>query len=179
MATPREGIRATVIGASQFTVQVSGKTIHVGRDVRLPLRNVPVVALDEWAPANIEDDAPVALAIRWRGDPEYSRLRALAERIALALAPRTPSPAPVVLVIDGDVGGTLGHILEDELKLARPVLSIDGIELRNFDFVDIGEMIRPADVVPVVIKSLIFAGAAAHEPSGDVHYRSVMEKSLQ
>jgi ethanolamine utilization protein EutA len=28
---PREGIRATVIGASQFTVQVSGKTIHVAR----------------------------------------------------------------------------------------------------------------------------------------------------
>ena len=27
---PREGIRATVIGASQFTVQVSGKTIHIG-----------------------------------------------------------------------------------------------------------------------------------------------------
>ncbi len=176
LATPREGIRATVIGASQFTVQVSGKTIHVGRDVKLPLRNVPVVALDEWVRGAVDEEGPIAIAIRWHGDPEYSRLRALAESIR-ALVPQA-SRLPVVLVTDGDVGRTLGHILEDELALGRPVLSIDGIQLRNFDFVDIGEVIRPADVVPVVIKSLIFAGGA-HAPRGEVHYRPVTEKQLQ
>jgi len=37
--------------------------------------------------------------------------------------------------------------------------------------VDIGEVIRPADVVPVVIKSLLFSGSsqAAHETP--IHYR--------
>ena len=35
VSEPAERIRATVIGASQFTVQVSGKTIHVGRGVEI------------------------------------------------------------------------------------------------------------------------------------------------
>lgn len=184
MAQPREGIRATVIGASQFTVQVSGKTIHISEDADLPLRNVPVVAPvmalgEEIAVLEVaesihraierspvQEGAPIALAIHWKGDPLYKRLRSLAEGIALALAPRMSDSArallpPLVLMIDGDVGRTLGHILEHELAIDRHVVSIDGIQLREFDFVDIGEVIRPADVVPVVIKSLLFSGMAA------------------
>lgn len=179
LAEPAEGIRATVIGASQFTVQVSGKTIHIGADAVLPLRNVPVVApemrLDEaissagvarsiqaaLARSPIDPGEPVALALAWRGEPYHERLRALAEGIALATAsPVHPAP-PLVLMVDGDVGRTLGYILEHEITLGRPVVSIDGIQLREFDFVDVGEVIRPADVVPVVIKSLLFPGAAA------------------
>ncbi|MBC8021520.1 MAG: ethanolamine ammonia-lyase reactivating factor EutA [Burkholderiales bacterium] len=197
IGTPREGIRATVIGASQFTVQVSGKTIYVADDVVLPLRNVPVIApnlhLEDLidpaevarsihaaiVSASLDDEMAVAIAIRWRGDPLHARLHGLARGIAIALAPRISSAAPFVLMIDGDVGRTLGHILRDELGLARPVLSIDGIQLRNFDFVDIGEVIRPADVVPVVIKSLIFAGDSAHQPRDDVRFRPVMERNLQ
>ena len=176
LATPREGIRATVIGASQFTVQVSGKTIHVGRGVTLPLRNVPVVALEELGGSSFDARGPLAVAIRWHGDPEYSRLRALAQQIAAVAGPGSESP--LLLVADHDIGRTLGHILEEELALARPVLSIDGIRLRTFDYVDVGEVIHPAEVVPVVVKSLIFAGGAqAHR--GELHYRSVTEKHLQ
>ena len=195
MAQPREGIRATVIGASQFTVQVSGKTIHISEDADLPLRNVPVVApmielgeeivVREVAASiqralersPVDEERAIALAVHWKGEPLYKRLRSLAEGIALALAPRTVSDsagasqprlaprtsylAPLVLMIDGDVGRTLGYILEHELAIGRHVVSIDGIQLKELDFVDIGEVIRPADVVPVVIKSLLFSGAAA------------------
>ena len=41
---PAQGIRATVIGASQYTTQVSGSTIFVSPLSALPLRNVPVIA---------------------------------------------------------------------------------------------------------------------------------------
>jgi len=179
LVEPREGIRATVIGASQFTVQVSGKTIHVSGRARLPLRNVPVVgpelalgeaiSVDGVARAtraalerhDLDEEAPVALAIAWRGDPLYRRLRALGEGLALALVGPGGKEAPVVLMIDGDVGRTLGYILEHELAIGRPVVAIDGIQLKEFDYVDIGEAIRPAEVVPVVIKSLLFPGAMA------------------
>ena len=40
----RRGIRATVIGASQYTMQVTGSTIFVSPLDALPLRNVPVIA---------------------------------------------------------------------------------------------------------------------------------------
>ena len=38
---------------------------------------------------------------------------------------------------------------------------IDGLDLVELDYVDVGEMIQPANVVPVVVKSLAFPGAAA------------------
>ena len=43
MADPGQRIRATVIGASQFTVQVSGKTIFLPDTSVLPVHNIPVV----------------------------------------------------------------------------------------------------------------------------------------
>jgi ethanolamine utilization protein EutA len=83
-------------------------------------------------------------------------------------------------MIDGDVGRTLGRILEHELNIGRPIVSIDGIELREFDFVDIGEVIRPADVVPVVIKSLLFSGAPLHASQQDaLAYKPVAKGKVQ
>jgi len=172
MLDPGQGIRATVIGASQFSVQVSGKTIHLPERVDLPIRNVPVVfpklalrgdfdagsiatAIEE-AMQLIDADAsvPIALGIRWHGDPYYARLRELAEGVAQALDVNTR--LPLILMVDGDIGKLLGHILEHELQVRRPVISIDGIQLREFDYVDLGEVIRPNSVVPVIIKSLLF-----------------------
>jgi ethanolamine utilization protein EutA len=172
LTDPGNGIRATVIGASQFTVQVSGKTIHLSRSVPLPLHNIPVIfprlAVDQ--PFTADDvvreiqaalkrsdlDAmhTVAVAIRWRGDPYYAILRTLANGIAIALD--NTSAAPLILVIDGDVGKVMGNILEYELKVLRPVVSVDGVQLDEMDFVDIGALIEPAYVVPIVIKSLLF-----------------------
>jgi ethanolamine utilization protein EutA len=199
VSEPREGIRATVIGASQFSVQVSGKTIHIGTGVQLPLRNVPVIApalaLNEEisssavagtihaalarAPGSGEGES-IALAIRWRGEPHYRRLRALAEGIAAALAKGQRATGPLALMIDGDVGRTLGHILEHELRIGRAVISIDGIQLKEFDFVDIGAVIRPADVVPIVIKSLLFSGATTSAPQRPaLAYLPVTEGKMQ
>jgi ethanolamine utilization protein EutA len=66
-----------------------------------------------------------------------------------------------VLAGDGDVGGLLGIHLREEMKLANPVVSIDGLELKQFDFIDIGEMLESSGAVAVVIKSLIFPASAA------------------
>ncbi len=41
----------------------------------------------------------------------------------------------------------------------RSIISIDGIELKEFDYVDIGEVLRATGAVPVVIKSLLFASS--------------------
>jgi ethanolamine utilization protein EutA len=175
---PGQGIRATVIGASQFSVQVSGTTIHLSEGVELPVRNVPVVfpALpthgdfeSETVAAAIraalegidaDDSRPIALGIRWHGDPHHHRMRDLAEGIRQAVG--ADDGPPLILMVDGDIGRLLGHILEHELHLGRHVVSIDGIQLREFDYVDIGEVMRPTNAVPVVIKSLLFPSAHDH-----------------
>jgi len=40
-------------------------------------------------------------------------------------------------------------------------VSIDGIALKEFDFIDIGALLETSGAVPVVIKSLVFPGSAA------------------
>ena len=42
--------------------------------------------------------------------------------------------------------------------MAGDIISIDGIALKQFDYVDIGEVIEPTHVVPLIIKSLLFSG---------------------
>ena len=178
---PAERIRATVIGASQFTVQVSGKTIYLPDPGVLPVRNVPVVhlghELDEALDAeqiaatfqrqaerlDLDPAARLALAFAWSGDPEHARLLAMARAIQQFAAPAGRREQALLLMIDGDVGASIGRLLHDELGLRGPVVSIDGIQLRELDYVDVGEWLDPPGVVPVVIKSLLFG---ADVPAG-------------
>jgi ethanolamine utilization protein EutA len=140
-----DGIRATVIGASQFTVQVSGSTIGVGAS--LPLRNVPVVPLGSDA----RGSGPLALAVKWTGEPEHSRILALGERIAAATDRR-----PLVVAIDGDIAATLGAVLREELRFAGELITLDGLDLGDLDYIDVGVPQPPSGVVPVIVKSLVF-----------------------
>src|SRR5690349_7702220 len=98
---PTEGIRATVIGASQYTTQVSGSTIFVSPLGTLPLRNIPVIApqlsldhetIEAGAIAQAikavlsrldltEPDGPVAIFVPWRGSATFQRLDAFCRGI--------------------------------------------------------------------------------------------------
>jgi len=140
-----DGIRATVIGASQFTVQVSGSTIGVG--AALPLRNVPVVPLG----GDVRGSGPVALAVTWDGEPDHARIRALAERISAATQRR-----PLVVAIDGDIAANLATVLRDELHFKGDLVTLDGLELGDLDYIDVGAPVSPSGVVPVIVKSLVF-----------------------
>jgi ethanolamine utilization protein EutA len=73
--------------------------------------------------------------------------------------PNTVSEAshPLIVVMDGDAGRTLGNILVTELDVPGEVISIDNVQLREFDFIDIGALIPETRVVPLIIKSLLFA----------------------
>jgi ethanolamine utilization protein EutA len=83
-------------------------------------------------------------------------LLAMARAIMQFAAPNGSRDEALFLMIDGDVAASLGRILHDELRLAGTLISIDGIALRELDFVDVGEWLNPPGVVPVVIKSLLF-----------------------
>ena len=176
LARPDARIRATVIGASQYTMQVSGSTIFVSPLDTLPLRNVPVIApplpLDDETidPAAIaaairaalkrldlgEGDKPVALFVPWRGSATFQRLDDFCKGAADGLDAVLARNHPLVLAGDGDVGGLIGIHYCEEMKFERPIVSIDGIELKDFDYIDIGAMLDTSGAVPVVIKSLIF-----------------------
>ncbi len=168
---PVESIRATCIGASQYTVQVSGDTLFLSDPALLPLRNLAAVAIDPKA-ANAEaiadeirrgitrldrEDGAFALAIRWRHGPAYAALRALCGGVAEGTRGRLAPGSPLVVVIDADVAGIVGQILESELHLEAPLVCVDQIALSDLDFIDIGTVVPEHAVVPVVVKSLVFS----------------------
>lgn len=170
VAPPVESIRATCIGAAQYTVQVSGDTLYLSDPGLLPLRDLEAVPLRPASadPAAIaadlargiarvdREDGRLAVAVRWPHGGAYAPLRALAEGIAQGTR-AVPAAAPLVVVIDADVAGVLGQILSDELHLGRPVLVVDQVVLSDLDFIDVGALIVERGVVPVVVKSLVFA----------------------
>ena len=104
-----------------------------------------------------EGDHPVALAFHWDGPPAYTRLKPLADGITLGLPRTVRAGRPIIVMFDEDIGKTMGSILRNECEVRGDVLSIDGINLTEFDYIDIGEVIQPTNVVPLVVKSLLFA----------------------
>jgi ethanolamine utilization protein EutA (predicted chaperonin) len=177
-------IRATALGASEYTIQLSGNTGHITSPGRLlPRRNVqvlhPIVPLGERVdPSALGDairahftafdldgsDADVAVALRWTGHPEYSRLRGFAEGVRHGLADRIAWGLPLYLMLDGDIAMTLGNILSKELGITNDLLVIDGVQLRDFDYIDLGKIRLPSGTVPVTIKSLLFQEQAGDSP---------------
>jgi len=175
-----ELIRATVIGAAEFTVQLSGSTVHISDTSVLPLRNVPV-ARPALASVTQQDtgflaDAirqalqrvdgqdparPVAVALPRLAEPGYPALRRVAEALVAAVPGGSTGRAAVVLAVDGDLGLSLGRILAEEVDLRAAVVALDELQLRELDFVDVGTVLQPAGVVPVVVKSLLFERPAA------------------
>lgn len=165
-----EGIRATVIGASQYTVQLSGETIFIPKSMNLPVRNLRVFV------SNIDWEAPVAekteVALRktlGERDPEvrgtpfalafstppfsgYGAVQDMARGIDRALETLPAEDRPVALVFVQNVGQVVGGMLS--VKWNMPC--IDEVSLSELDFIDVGEVVESEGFVPVVIKSLAF-----------------------
>ncbi|HET9246462.1 MAG TPA: ethanolamine ammonia-lyase reactivating factor EutA [Xanthobacteraceae bacterium] len=172
-----ECIRATALGASEYSVQLSGNTSYITKPGELlPRRNLQVlqpsyvceenIDADELAKAIrahftafdlIEGEGEVALALRWRGAPSYERILAFAEGIRHGLATTIERRKPLYIMLDGDVAQTLGAILREELLVESEILAIDGLVLRDFDYIDLGRIRMPSFTVPVTIKSLLFS----------------------
>lgn len=171
---PEQGIRATVVGASQYTVQVSGSTIFVRPLSLLPMRNVAVIKPElhlgpEIDPATVAEailaaltrldlvgaETPVALFYDWQGSATYHRLDGFCRGVRMGLSAHLAAGHPLILVANTDIGGLVGMHCLETLGLRR-VASIDGIELDEFDYIDIGAILETSGAVPVVVKSLIF-----------------------
>lgn len=171
-----EGIRATAIGVGQFMVQVSSSTVYLSDERLLPLENVPVARLDAdldhavvdehqvaaavrhalTRVASDEASSSIAMAVRWEGSAEFARVDAFCRGLSSALSTMAKPPDPFVLICTEDIGGILGSYLENELHVPFPIVAIDGVQVRDFEFVDIGRTIEATRAIPVQIKSLLF-----------------------
>ena len=165
-----EGIRATVIGASQYTVQLSGETIFIPESMTLPARNLRVfVAESDWQAPVLEKTAVAVARTLGERDPEvrgapfvlafstppftgYGAVQEMARGIDRALENLPADDRPVALVFVHNIGQVVGGMLSSKWNMP----CIDEVSLSELDFIDIGEVVESEGFVPVVIKSLAF-----------------------
>lgn len=166
------GIRATALGSNQHTVQVSGNTITITDGSLLPMRNVPMVpfVVDHDAdPQAIIDDindrlemydvdelaGGFAFGFHLHGRPSYEFLRKVVDG-AIAGRAAVDGTGPLAIAFDADVALNAGAIAADLVD--APVIAVDGVELDQFGYLDIGEPLEETNAVPLTVKSLVFEG---------------------
>ena len=169
---PIEGIRATVIGAGEYTIQASGNTSYISAPQILPAYGLKVVRVSlKQGQAVLETfrqslakfdlttiDPGVALFLSFDGQLDYKNIREVAEGIATLCEGSECAKSPLYLVQDVDIAKSLGAILKEELRLDQDVIAIDGIEVGDLDYIDIGKPMGNTEVIPVTVKSLMFYG---------------------
>jgi len=170
----QQGIRATVIGASQYTVQVSGNTIFISDSDALPIRNLPVISISatgkqlqesaisasiskELDLMGIERDTqPVAVSVRWDQEPRFDIIETFLKGLEAGLHISIENKLPIVTIFDKDVANLVGEELQRRLGGNNTIICVDSIDIKGLNFVDIGRPLPDTKAVPVTVKSLVF-----------------------
>lgn len=167
-----ETIRATVVGAGTHTTEVSGSTIHYSPGM-LPIKNIPILKVPEEDEASLEtlkasirSQLPlyrpegtleqIAIAMAGYQRTSFAEIQELAKAVCEAGREVVESRYPLIIVMENDVGKVLGNAINVLLGHQKEVLCIDGIKAHSGDYIDIGEPVAGGQVLPVVIKTLIF-----------------------
>ncbi|MBA3857936.1 MAG: hypothetical protein C0507_13615 [Cyanobacteria bacterium PR.3.49] len=179
---PTEPIRATVMGAGMYSMQVSGSTIDFDINC-LPLRNIPLVrpfrSCDELLAEDVVAERMLSAIIRIDPDMrrqtiaielpsmesvnDYPSLKKIAAGLAKA-AKKIAGLEPFVLIVREDLGMALGQLIrraQDSSNKTCPLIVLDGITTSDGDFIDVGSPVsldgnEIARTLPVVLKTLVF-----------------------
>lgn len=166
-----ETIRATVVGAGSHTTSVSGSTIQYRGNV-LPLKNIPVVKItsEEEVSDNLaeiidkkiqwfdfeEEEQTVAISFKGLHNPSFKHIQELAEKLRQGVNKIIELRYPIVIIIEEDMAKALGQTLFSLLSKEDDFIVLDNVIVNDGDYLDIGKPISEGQVLPVVIKTLVF-----------------------
>lgn len=171
---PSETIGATVVGAGSHSMDISGSTILVTDPGVLPVKNVPILKiggaqfLSDSDFSNVinqnilwiqgqDPTQQVALALDCDQNICFSDIKALAEKIRAGMADYLKRHDLLIVVMHSDLGKVLGQSLRLLLPPETSVICLDGVNVRNGDYIDIGRPVGVGDALPVVVKTLAFS----------------------
>ncbi|AGF54506.1 ethanolamine utilization protein EutA [Clostridium saccharoperbutylacetonicum] len=163
LLAPKEKIRATVIGAGNHSLTISGGTIAFDKSV-LPLKNIPIlkpfyenenlndIYVQGMKKLDMYEDIPIAVSLKGPKSPTYEEIKLIGQEIIKLFK---KIKGPIIVVLENDFAKALGQIISLNLEEKREVICIDKISTSNGDYIDIGLPI--GDAIPVVIKTLIYS----------------------
>jgi ethanolamine utilization protein EutA len=171
---PDNKIRATVIGAGAYSLSISGSSGFMDDRIAFPIRNVPVIRVDvDRSKLSIEhiisqinvsfqrfdvEEGKDIIALYFK-DPvmaSYPQLELFARSIERALTNSIQNKIPIILIFDTDIACSVGNVIRRETDLKTNLLSLDELNLKEGDWIDIGEPLVAGQVFPVTVKSLVF-----------------------
>jgi ethanolamine utilization protein EutA len=173
--TPKETIRATVVGAGSNSLELSGSTVTVSHPESLPLKNIPILKLTEGDEAddflyfasrlaekalwfkeeNRDAYQTVAVAFKGIANPAFAEVKRLARKIADGLAAYLRTNDLLIVVLDRDMAKSLGNALMNALPGIK-IICLDNVKVENGDYIDIGLPLANGRVLPIVVKTLVF-----------------------
>ncbi|MGN0513671.1 MAG: ethanolamine ammonia-lyase reactivating factor EutA [Lachnospiraceae bacterium] len=164
-----ETMRATVIGAGNCSMEVSGSTIFA-RGAQFPIKNLPVIKLVCDSEKQIETINKQLSALKENGMKNYEKGFALAiagpvcpsftevEKIADMLSTVLMEEKNIVpVVLEYDFAKALGQAIRRRVPKEKAILCLDGVACQNGDFIDIGKPVGEGAALPVIVKTLIFS----------------------
>lgn len=171
--TPKETIRATVIGAGSYTTTISGSTIDYSGTRLFPMKNLPAVLPGEAAEQQALSGEPdgLAQALHWSAkqsdadrmilclnnihNPTYLQIGRLAQAVLNAFTDAAPG-APILVLTRADFAKALGQAIKRRAPKGTDVICIDSIWAEQGDYLDLGRPLAGGTAIPVVVKTLIF-----------------------
>ena len=171
---PAETIGATVVGAGNHSVNISGSTITVTAKSCLPIVNTPIMKVDN--PINYTDEEikktfekkinwihgedtsmNIALAIESEKMLTFDEIQLMARKIIIGMQPIIQKQEALIVVLKVDYGKVLGQSIQKYLSEDKQIICLDGVNVGNGDYIDIGRPVGVGEAVPVVIKTIAFS----------------------
>ena len=147
---PEHKGRATVVGLTLHSTEISGSTVYLANATCLPLRDLPIIAklaadssIEQWQNTfALASKRPAGVCIQITAcNSSLEQVRTLASQIKHALQTNIHAPSqPIVLLLEANIGKALGNYISDWGQLDYNLMVIDEVALRDAHFVHIGSV---------------------------------------